>query len=104
MNSESLQPPPSSEAQAEASHVIERLLRDFERTVEDTEKTLAALDEGLPFDPHAADARRELARQLVVGAWLNRNNPEWNPSQPETNRPDPEDPLFAILQGLQSDA
>lgn len=47
-----------------------------------------------------ADERMALARDIVTGAWLNRNNPQWDPTQPETHRPDPNDPLLAILQSV----
>lgn len=39
----------------------------------------------------------DMARQLLMGAWLNRHNSDWNPLDPSTHRPDPNDPLLALL-------
>jgi hypothetical protein len=38
-----------------------------------------------------------MARQIVMGAWLNRNNASWDPTDPSTHRPDPNDPLLPAL-------
>lgn len=45
-----------------------------------------------------AQERRELAELLVVSALLNRGNPDWDPRNPETHRPNYQDPLVQLLQ------
>jgi len=75
------------------------LLRDLEEAVDRTDRALA--EPGAPpLDEPAATERRQLARQLVIGAWLNRNNPRWDPLVPESHSPDPNDPLVAVLAAV----
>lgn len=75
------------------------LLRDLEAAVDRTDLALA--EPGAPpLDEPAAAQRRQLARQLVIGAWLNRNNPGWDPLVPESHAPDPNDPLVAVLAAV----
>lgn len=46
----------------------------------------------------SAQERRELAEALVIGALLNRDNPDWDPQNPETHRPNYQDPLVQLMQ------
>ena len=46
----------------------------------------------------SAQERRELAEALVIGALLNRDNPDWDPQNPATHRPNYQDPLVQIMQ------
>jgi hypothetical protein len=97
------QPPPAFDERALLAHYV---LRDFEIAVNKVDEELRAADkleqnkDGAEDDA-VAKSRGELARQMVIGAWLNRNNPEWDPTRPETHRPDPNDPLVAIFKELQ---
>lgn len=79
------------------------LLRDLEQAVDRTELALSEPD-SQPLDPQAAAQRRQLARQLVIGAWLNRNNPGWDPRVPESHAPDPNDPMVAVLAAVANGA
>jgi hypothetical protein len=79
------------------------LLRDLEQAVDRTELALSEPD-AQPLDPQAAAQRRQLARQLVIGAWLNRNNPGWDPRVPESHAPDPNDPMVAVLAAVANGA
>lgn len=45
-----------------------------------------------------AQQRRELAEDLVIGALLNRDNPDWDPRNPATHRPNLQSPLIQLLQ------
>jgi hypothetical protein len=98
------EPPPPFDERALLAHYV---LRDFEHAVDGVEQELRAADQAEqakkkgPEDDAVAKSRRDLARQIVIGAWLNRNNPEWDPERPETHRPDPNDPLLQILKGLE---
>lgn len=79
------------------------LLRDLEEAVDRTDRALS--EPGAPpLDEPAAAQRRQLARQLVIGAWLNRNNPRWDPLVPESHAPDPSDPLVAVLAAVANGA
>ncbi len=66
----------------------------------DVEQTMAALEMSL-MTPGATPQQqamcRELAQDLVIGALLNRDNPEWDPDDPSTHRPLQDDPLLALL-------
>lgn len=44
-----------------------------------------------------AQERRELAEAMIIGALLNRGNPDWDPKKPETHRPNYKDPLVQLL-------
>lgn len=68
------------------------ILRDIAEAVASVEEVLHRESSDMPLD-----ARKSLARDLVIGAWLNRDNPEWDPTQPSTHKPIPNDPLLAIL-------
>lgn len=97
------EPPPPFDERALLAHYV---LRDFEHAVDGVEQELRAADKPDQADQGTEDeavakSRRDLARQIVIGAWLNRNNPEWDPERPETHRPDPKDPLLEILKGLE---
>ena len=98
------EPPPPFDERALLAHYV---LRDFEHAVDGVEQELRAADKAEQADKKGtedeavAKSRRDLARQIVIGAWLNRNNPEWDPERPETHRPDPKDPLLEILKGLE---
>ncbi|MDA8454219.1 hypothetical protein M4R22_05535 [Acidovorax sp. GBBC 3334] len=88
------------------------VLRDFENAVAEVEQTLRAADAdmaaaaGTPGaggdtdDEAATQRRQDIARSIVTGAWLNRHNPDWDPALPETHRPDPNDPLLALLKDI----
>jgi|GEM_PF-5182550 len=97
------QPPPFDERALLAQYV----LRDIESAVDGVEQELRAAENPEQSNKKSAEndavvkSRRDLARQIVIGAWLNRNNPEWDPGRPETHRPDPKDPLLEILKGLE---
>ncbi|MDA8447415.1 hypothetical protein [Paracidovorax valerianellae] len=103
--------PPLFDERALLAHYV---LRDFEQAVANVEQELRdaepapdaqAESPATEDDLNAmAEERRALARQIVTGAWLNRNNPQWDPLEPETHRPDPNDPLLAILQSVQEPA
>ena len=89
-------PPAALDLQAMLSYY---LLRDLEQAVDRTE--LALSEPGAPpLDEQATAQRRQLARQLVIGAWLNRNNPGWDPRVPESHAPDPNDPMVAVLAAV----
>ena len=89
-------PPAPLDLQAMLSYY---LLRDLEEAVDRTDRALS--EPGAPpLDEPAATQRRQLARQLVIGAWLNRNNPRWDPLVPESHAPDPSDPLVAVLAAV----
>ena len=45
-----------------------------------------------------AQERRELAEAIILGALLNRDNPDWDPKRPETHKPNYQDPLVQLLQ------
>lgn len=45
-----------------------------------------------------AQERQELAELLVIGALLNRDNPDWDPRNSQTHRPNYQDPLVQLLQ------
>lgn len=45
-----------------------------------------------------AQERRKLAEAIIIGALLNRDNPDWDPKKPETHRPNYQDPLVQLLQ------
>ncbi|MBW8828777.1 MAG: hypothetical protein JF606_04980 [Burkholderiales bacterium] len=98
------EPPPPFDERALLAHYV---LRDFESAVDRVEQELRAADNAEQAnkkgaeDDAVAESRRDFARQMVIGAWLNRNNPEWDPQRPETHRPDPKDPLLEILKGLE---
>lgn len=98
------EPPPPFDERALLAHYV---LRDFESAVDGVEQELRAADNPEQAnkkevkDDAVAKSRRDFARQIVIGAWLNRNNPEWDPERPETHRPDPKDPLLDILKGLK---
>jgi hypothetical protein len=93
-------PPAALDLQAMLSYY---LLRDLEAAVDRTD--LALSEPGAPpLDEPAAAQRRQLARQLVIGAWLNRNNPRWDPLVPESHAPDPSDPLVAVLAAVANGA
>ncbi|GKS74484.1 hypothetical protein AVME950_06330 [Acidovorax sp. SUPP950] len=104
-------PPPPFDERALLAHYV---LRDFEQAVANVEQQLYesepapdASSESPPTQEALealAEERRALARDIVIGAWLNRNNPDWDPTRPETHRPDPNDPLLAILQSVQEPA
>jgi hypothetical protein len=89
-------PPAGPDLQAMLSYY---LLRDLEQEVVHAEQALSNPN-GPPLDAGAIDPRRQLARQLVIGAWLNRNNPNWDPLVPESHCPDPQDPLVAVLASV----
>lgn len=95
-----LRPPAALDLQAMLSYY---LLRDLEEAVDRTDRALSEPD-APPLDEPAATDRRQLARQLVIGAWLNRNNPHWDPLVPETHAPDPNDPLVAVLAAVANGA
>jgi hypothetical protein len=46
----------------------------------------------------AALGRRKLARDVLVAAITNRNNPAWDLSDPASWRDDPEDALVALMR------
>ena len=93
-------PPAALDLQAMLSYY---LLRDLEEAVDRTDRALS--EPGAPpLDEPAAAQRRQLARQLVIGAWLNRNNPRWDPRVPESHAPDPSDPLVAVLAAVANGA
>lgn len=48
--------------------------------------------------PRDAQERRELAEALVISALLNCDNPDWDPSNPATHRPNVESPFVQLLQ------
>jgi len=80
------------------------VLRDLEQAVDRTERALSEGDPQAPQDEQAAAQRRLFARQLVIGSWLNRNNPAWDPMVPESHAPDPGDPLLAVLAAVAAGA
>lgn len=45
-----------------------------------------------------AKERREFASMLLIGALLNRENPDWNPADPCTDRANFDDPLVTLLR------
>ncbi|RAR84914.1 hypothetical protein AX018_10084 [Paracidovorax anthurii] len=102
--------PPGNPGEAfdERALLAHYVLRDFENAVAEVEQTLRAADADMaeaagtsaPDDEAAAQRRLEIARGIVTGAWLNRNNPDWDPANPETHRPDPNDPLLALLKDM----
>ena len=46
----------------------------------------------------AAQQRQELAQAMVMGAILNRNNAEWNPLDPATDKASTENLIFSLFQ------
>lgn len=93
-------PPAALDLQSMLSYY---LLRDLEQAVDRTEIALSEPD-SQPLDPQAVAQRRQLARLLVIGAWLNRNNPGWDPRVPESHAPDPNDPMVAVLAAVANGA
>jgi hypothetical protein len=77
-------------------------------------RTLAALDTVKPAPPavrngatqlaaasrdreSAAKQRRELAQDLVIGALVNLNNPDWNPLDPSTSKDESSSAIMSLL-------
>jgi hypothetical protein len=77
-------------------------------------RTLAALDTVKPAPPavrngatqlaaasrdreSAAKQRRELAQDLVIGALINLNNPDWNPLDPSTSKDESSSAIMSLL-------
>lgn len=83
----------------ERSSIIQQLMADLEQAVLEVDAVLKDSIDSLRDDaPGKKEARRELAHQLVVGAWLNRENPDWDPADLSTHRPLTNDPLLAMLE------
>lgn len=82
----------------ERSHLVQQLIADLEQAVIEVDAVLKDSIDTLRSDaPGTNEARRELAHQFVVGAWMNRENPAWDPADPATHRPITDDPLLAVL-------
>jgi len=52
----------------------------------------------------AAKERYELAEAIVIGALLNRDNPDWNPMDPSTHRMDNQNALTQLLLNRNTQA
>lgn len=82
----------------ERSRLVQQLLADLEQAVGEVDAVLKDSIDSLRSDaPGKKEARRELAHQIVIGALMNRENPEWDPAEPTTHRPITDDPLLAML-------
>jgi hypothetical protein len=94
--------PPEGRSAEPRDPAIHRWVHQMEQAVDEVE---AVLKNGADLLPAAGtDAqRRELARQIVIGALLNRDNPDWDPADPATHRPIPDDPLLVLLDGWRAD-
>jgi hypothetical protein len=82
----------------ERSRLVQQLMADLEQAVGEVDAVLKDSIDSLRSDaPGKREARRELAQQIVDGAWMNRENPDWDPAEPATHRPITDDPLLAML-------
>ncbi len=82
----------------ERGRLVQQLMAHLEQAVGEVDAVLKDSIEALRSDaPGKKEARRELAHQIVIGAWMNRENPEWDPADPATHRPIADDPLVALL-------
>lgn len=50
----------------------------------------------------AGRERQDLAQQIVMGTLLNRNNPDWNPLDPSTDRSSRDSLIIALMQPPQT--
>jgi hypothetical protein len=97
-------PPPDLSPEADdRPQAIPRLMLQLEQAVDEIDAVLEAGADLLPATAADPAARRELARQIAIGALLNRDNPEWDPADPATHRPIPDDPVLAMLEGWSAD-
>ena len=88
----------------ERSHLIQQLMADLEQAVGEVDAVLKDSIDALRSDaPGKKETRRELAQQIVIGAWMNRENPDWDPADPATHRPITDDPLLAMLAQWNAD-
>jgi len=80
------------------SLLVQQLMADLEQAVNEVDAVLKDSIAALRSDaPGKKEARRELAQQIVIGALMNRENPDWDPTDPATHRPVKGDPLLAML-------
>jgi hypothetical protein len=88
----------------ERSSVVSQLMADLDQAVMEVDAVLKQSIRALRSDdPRQAAERRELAHEIVIGALLNRENPDWDPAKPSTHRPLPDDPLLAMLAQWNAD-
>lgn len=88
----------------ERSCLVSQLMADLDQAVVEVDAVLKQSISALQGDdPGQAAERRELAHEIVIGALLNRENPDWDPAEPSTHRPLPDDPLLAMLAQWNAD-
>lgn len=84
--------------------LLSYVVADLEMAIDQVEDFLVQqmLEEGVEADDMTDEQWnecRELAESVVVTAWLNRDNPLWDPLDPSTHQPAEHDPLRELLVG-----